>query len=363
MLENSIESQEKTEIICDIDEPPLSPKTLEFKNKFYPNTTLKEWNSWEWQIRNSITTKNQLEKILVLTEEESSAFENNINLPFKVTPYYMSLIINNNELRKTVIPTIYENVYSDEEFEDPLEEEKYRHGCVIHKYPNRALFISTNSCSTFCRYCTRSRIMHKKETNWEEGLNYIKDHEEITDVIVSGGDPLCFSDEKLEYLLSKIREIKHVEIIRIGTKVLCVLPSRITNKLVEMLKKYHPLFINIHVTNGNELVLESKNAITKLVNAGIVIGSQTVLLNNINDNIEILNYTMRELLKARVKPYYLYSCDKILGSSHFRVPILKGKKLIKQLREQIGGLGVPQFIIDTKTKKVPIIGNYKKDLK
>jgi len=362
MLENSTGSQEKTEIICDIDEPPLGPKTLEFKNKFYPNTTLKEWNNWKWQISNSITTKDQLEKILVLTEEESGAFENNINLPFKVTPYYMSLVINSNQLRKTVIPTIHENVYSDEEYEDPLEEEKYRHGCVIHKYHNRALFISTNRCSTSCRYCTRSRIMHKKETNWEEGLNYIKDHSEITDVIVSGGDGLLLNLDKLNFLLNEIHNINHVEIIRIGTKIPIVLPQKINNELINVLKKYQPLYINIHIMNADELTIECKEACNKLINAGIVLGSQTVLIRGVNDNIESMEKLMRELLKMRIRPYYLYSCDFIKGSSHLRCKIEEGIKIIKELRNNMSGLGIPTFIIDTKTKKIPIIPNYKKEM-
>ena len=355
--------QDHTDVINDSEEPPLiSKNTQEFKNKFYPNTTLEEWNDSKWQIQNSITSLQQLEKILVLTENEYNAFKINNNLPFRVTPYYMSLVINSNELRKTVIPTIHENIYSDEESDDPLDEEKYRHGCVIHKYPDRALFLSTNFCSTYCRYCTRSRIMHKEDSNWEEGLNYIREHKEIHDVIVSGGDALLLKLEKLDYLLNEIRNIKHIEIIRIGTKAPIVLPQRINDHLINILSKYQPLYINIHIMHPDELTMECKEACNKLINSGFVLGSQTVLVKNINDNIKTMELLMRELLKMRIRPYYLYSCDFIKGSSHFRCKIEKGIEIIKDLRNNMSGLGIPSFIIDTKTKKVPIIADYQNEI-
>jgi len=362
-MKHSAEPQDSIESLLDLEEPPLiSPKILEFKNKYYQNITLEEWLNWKWQIKNSITTYKELKNILLLNKDEQDAFNININLPFKVTPYYMTLVSENKELRKTVIPTIQENIYSVQESNDPLDEEQYRHGCVIHKYKDRALFLSTNSCTTYCRYCTRSRIMHKEETNLEEGLSYIRNNNEIRDVIISGGDALLLKLDKLDYLLSKLKEINHIEIIRIGTKIPIVLPYKIDNELVNILKKYKPLYINIHIMNHKELTLECKEACNKLIDSGIILGSQTVLIKDVNDNIESMEKLMRELLKMRIRPYYLYSCDYIKGSSHFRCNIEKGIEIIRELRNRISGLGIPNFIIDTKTKKVPLIANYDNEI-
>lgn len=338
--------------------PKSSEKTIKFRHKFYNSASDEEWQDWKWQIRNSITTYKKLNKIIDLNKEEKLAFKNNINLPFKITPYYLSLVLHSKELHKTIIPTILENIYSEEESIDPLDEEKYRHGCVIHKYSDRVLFLSTNLCATYCRYCTRSRIMHKEKINWEEGLKYIKEHKEIKDVIISGGDGLLISLKKLDYLLNEIRKINHIEIIRIGTKIPIVLPYKIDEYLINILKKYKPIYMNIHITHPDELTSECENACTKLVESGIILGAQTVLLKDVNDNINTMEILMRKMLMIRIRPYYLYSCDFINGSSHFRCDIQKGIEIIKELRNRIGGLGVPTFIIDTKTQKIPIIPNY-----
>lgn len=345
-------------------EPPNGGLNLEkptklknFIEKHY-NCNVDDWNDWKWQIRNSITNSKDLMNILNLTEEEKKSFDGNDKLPFKITPYYLFLVSQSKEIRKSVIPTVYENIVSEGENIDPLDEEQYRHGNVIHKYSDRALFISTNTCGTICRYCTRSRIIHKEKINWEEGLNYIKEHNEIKDVIISGGDGLMVQLDKLDYLLNELKKIEHVQIIRIGTKIPIVLPYKIDDNLINILKKYQPLYINIHVINSFELTKDFKIACDKLINAGVVLGSQTVLLKDINDNVDTMEKLMMGLIKMRVRPYYLYSCDLINGSSHFRCNIEKGVQIIKELRNRISGLAIPNFIIDTKIRKIPIINNY-----
>jgi lysine 2,3-aminomutase len=311
-----------------------------------------------FQLSNSITSIEGLDKLLTLTEEEKQTIK---KLPLRITPYYLDLVKKDKTgvLRKTVVPTIHELEFSEDESIDPLDEDKYKKTrCLIHKYENRVLFLVTNFCSTNCRYCTRSRIIDKKRNytkdNWDEAIAYIQKHEEVTDVLISGGDPLTLKDSQLKYLLSNIRKIKHVKIIRIGTKVPVVMPQRITEKLCEMLKQYHPLYINIHCTHPLELTKECRQACNMLANAGIPLGSQTVLLKGINDNPEVMVELMNALLEIRVKPYYLYQVDKILGSGHFRTSLETGKEIISELRKSTTGMAVPTFILDSTENKIPI---------
>jgi len=317
-----------------------------------------DWDNWRWQLSNSVRNLEDLKKELNLLENEK--VDNINNLPLRITPYYLGLIKKYPILRRTVVPTINEFKISDEENDDPLEEDKYKHGCVIHKYLDRCLFLATNSCSTYCRYCTRSRVVGGHENfskqDIDDGIEYIKNHTEIRDVIVSGGDPFIMGDRNLEWVLQKLRSIKHIEIIRIGTKFPVVLPMRITTELCNMLKKYSPIYINIHFTHFSEITQECKDACNKLVDSGLVLGSQTVLLKGINDNAEVLQKLFHELLKIRVKPYYLYQMDKINGGSHFRCDL---DVMIDIMKKSIGFTsGFPECIIDTEIGKIPLRLDY-----
>jgi lysine 2,3-aminomutase len=319
-----------------------------------------DWDNWRWQLSNSVRNLEDLKKELNLLENEK--VDNINNLPLRITPYFLDLVKNDvtEILRKTVIPSINETIISPDESSDPLEEDGHlvENSCLIHKYPDRVLFTVTNFCSTYCRYCTRSRVVGG-ESNFrkeliDNGIEYIRNHPEIRDVLISGGDPLTMGTKSLEYIISKIRSIKHVEVIRIGTKVPVVMPQRITDGLCNMLKKYHPLYISIHFIHPLEITPECQEACNKLANVGIVMKSQTVLLKGINDDVETMKKLMHELLKIRVSPYYIYSCDKINGSSHFRSTIDKGLEIIDGLRGYTSGYAVPTFIVDSKYGKIPV---------
>ncbi|NOU18219.1 MAG: KamA family radical SAM protein [Bacteroidales bacterium] len=348
----------------------ISQKSLEFLRKNYPSATEKDWNSWQWQVKNGITSISQLRQILNLSEPELLAIDNDkYALPLRITPYYASLLSQddpNQALRRTMVPTVNEVTMSRGEFADPLGEE--HHSPVpnlVHRYPDRVLFLSTGFCSAYCRYCTRSHMVAKDKCHigikaWEPALQYIRDHSEVRDVLISGGDPLTMPDPHIEYLLSSLRAIPHVEIIRIGTKVPVVLPQRITKTLVNMLKKYHPLFMSIHFSHPDELTPEVIEACGRLADAGIPLGSQTVLLKGVNDDLDTMKNLMHGVLKARVRPYYIYQCDPIPGSSHFRTHVAKGLELIKGLRGFTSGYAVPTFVIDAPGGggKIPLLPEY-----
>jgi lysine 2,3-aminomutase len=348
----------------------ISQKSLDFLRKNYPSATEKDWNSWQWQVKNGITSINQLRQILNLSEPELLAIDNDkYALPLRITPYYASLLSPddpNQPLRRTMVPTVNEVTMSRGELADPLGEE--HHSPVpnlVHRYPDRVLFLSTGFCSAYCRYCTRSHMVAKDKCHigikaWEPALQYIRDHSEIRDVLISGGDPLTMPDPHIEYLLSSLRSIPHIEIIRIGTKVPVVLPQRITKTLVNMLKKYHPLFMSIHFSHPDELTPEVVEACGRLADAGIPLGSQTVLLKGVNDDLETMRSLMHGVLKARVRPYYIYQCDPIPGSSHFRTHVAKGLDIIKGLRGFTSGYAVPTFVIDAPGGggKIPLLPEY-----
>ncbi|MDH3964144.1 MAG: KamA family radical SAM protein, partial [Deltaproteobacteria bacterium] len=268
-------------------------------------------------------------------------------------------------LRRTVVPVGGEHLHSQGEAEDPLEED---HDSpvpgIVHRYPDRVLFFVTDFCSSYCRYCTRSRMVgHNKDfkmEQWQRGIDYIKATPGVRDVLLSGGDPLTLPDEKLEWLLSRLRRIPHVELLRIGSKVPVVLPQRITAPLTRMLKRYHPIWMSIHFTHPDELTPESSQACERLADAGIPLGSQTVLLAGINDDVETMKRLVHGLLKIRVKPYYLYQCDPIWGSAHFRTPVEKGLEIIQGLRGHTSGYAVPTYAIDAPGGggKIPLLTDY-----
>ncbi|WP_320127557.1 KamA family radical SAM protein [uncultured Sphaerochaeta sp.] len=389
----------KQAIVIDADEPPLtrrdvptctssySPKkrqeqfaqsprkgtemskTTQFRKTYFPSTTNKEWNDWHWQLAHRITTLEQITRFLELSFDERQALElSGTQFPFSVTPYYLSLIDLNDQnsaIRKTVIPSIKESFTCPGESEDPLHEENTSPvPGIVHRYPDRVLFLTTSFCSTYCRYCTRSRLVggHSEalEKHWTQAIEYIRNTPVIRDVIISGGDPLTLSDERLDWLLNEIFSISHVEMVRLGTKVPMVLPQRITPKLLGILKKYKPLYLSVHCTHPDEITEESSKAFNKLADIGVVMGSQTVLLKGVNDSVETLTELYHRLLKVRVKPYYLFQCDPITGSGHFRTTVDKGKEIMRGLRGFTSGYAIPQYVIDTPGGggKVPILPEY-----
>jgi lysine 2,3-aminomutase len=351
---------------------PMSAVSRAFLKKHYPDATANDWNNWKWQVRNRIRKLEKVASILNLTEDECLSIEKRTgNLPIAITPYYMSLLSShdpNQALRKTHIPVNGEFISMPGEDPDPLgEDHDTATPGLVHRYPDRVLFLTTGFCSTYCRYCTRSRMVG--ETNgeysfntsqWEKAAQYIEAHPEIRDCLLSGGDPLSIGDDKLEFLLKRLRSIKHLEFIRIGTKIPVVMPQRITKNLIKILKKFHPLWMSIHFTHPDELTPETIEACNRLADAGIPLGSQTVLLKGINDDINVIKPLMHGLLKARVKPYYLYQCDPVAGSAHFRTPVEKGLEIIRQLRGHTTGYAIPQLVVDAPGGggKIPILPDY-----
>jgi lysine 2,3-aminomutase len=347
-----------------------SNRTDRFRRLYYPDVSDNDWNRWTWQLGNSLSTWDQLRKFIKLSQEELLSAEKKKKLPIRITPYYASLIDPEDPhqpIRRTMIPVHNELLISPEEMADPLGEENQSPvPQLVHRYPDRVLFLTTGVCAAYCRYCTRSHMVSKEDkvhagiAQWDRVLDYIRMHPEIRDVILSGGDPLTMTDNRLEYLLSHLRAIPHVEIIRIGTKVPVVLPQRITPSLLKMLKKYHPLFMSIHFTHPEEITPEVAFACNNLANAGIPLGSQTVLLKGINDQVEIMKNLFHLLLKLRVRPYYLYQCDPIPGSAHFRTPVEKGLEIIRGLRGHTSGYAIPHLVIDSPGGggKIPVLPNY-----
>ncbi len=300
----------------------------------------------------------ELSRIFRLSDDEHTAVARHEGaLPVGITPYYaslMSLTDAREPLRRTHIMTGDEYVRLPGEDDDPLGED---HDTVapglVHRYPDRVLFLTTGTCSTYCRYCTRARVVGNpggeyqfSTRQWDQALTYLEAHSEVRDVLLSGGDPLTLGDDKLDWLLGRLRAIKHIEFIRIGTKMPTVTPQRITKSLVAILKKHHPLWMSLHFTHPNELTPETTEATARLADAGIPLGSQTVLLRDINDSAEVMVPLMHGLLKRRVKPYYLYQCDPIRGSGHFRTPVSKGLEIIAALRGHTTGYATPIFAVD-----------------
>ena len=345
---------------------PLLNNTLLFRQRYFPKATESEWNDWRWQLRNRITSSSMLARMFQLSDAERSAFQfREATLPMAITPYYASLIDPENPdqpIRRAMIPVASELLVSSGEARDPLGEDGHSPvKGLVHRYPDRVLFLVTDYCSSYCRYCTRSRMVGKRKSGgkkqWQKAIDYISSHREIRDVLISGGDPLTLSDAQLDWLLGQLRAIPHVEMIRIGTKAPMVVPQRITEGLIAILKKYHPLWMSIHCMHPDELTEEARQACIRLADAGIPLGSQTVLLAGINDTVETMKRLMHGLLKIRVKPYYLYQCDPIVGSSHFRTPVSKGLEVYQGLRGHTSGYGVPTYVIDAPGGggKVPLI--------
>jgi lysine 2,3-aminomutase len=368
----SISSSEDTEPPGSISAPSeiTNSQPLNFRRQFFPKATRAEWNDWKWQLANRIDTIEKLEQIIHLSENEREAimrYKYSGSLPMATTPYYAGLLDAHDPshpIRRMVVPSMAEYVRVPGESDDPLGEDSHSPVMgIVHRYPDRVLFLVTSFCSNYCRYCTRSRMVGtgrkavSSPGQWEKAISYIEKTPVIRDVLVSGGDPLTLPDERLEWLLSRLRRIPHVEFIRIGTKVPFVLPQRVTSQLARMLKRYHPLWMSIHAIHPDELTPEVNRACCRLADAGIPLGSQTVLLSGINDDIETMKRLVHGLLKIRVKPYYLFQCDPISGSSHFRTSVEKGLEIIRGLRGYTTGYAVPAYVIDAPGSggKIPVI--------
>ncbi|MBK8012797.1 MAG: KamA family radical SAM protein [Deltaproteobacteria bacterium] len=350
--------------------PRINPTTRAFRRRFYPQATDREWNDWHWQAKNRIRSYEQLDEMLVLSDAEREGIQQGgALLPLGITPYYMSLLDRANArhgIRRTVVPAIHEHLRTVGEADDPLSEDAHSPvPGIVHRYPDRVLFLVLDYCTTYCRYCTRSRVVGHGEitastARLERALDYIRQTPTIRDVLLSGGDPLSLKDEKLEWILARLREIRHVEFVRIGTKMPAVLPQRITPELTKILRRYHPLWMSLHFLHPDECTPESFRACARLADAGIPLGSQTVLLKGVNDDVETMKRLVHRLLLMRVRPYYLYQCDPISGSAHFRTSVEKGLEIISGLRGHTTGYAVPTYVIDAPGGggKIPIQPEY-----
>ena len=322
----------------------------------WANVPAKDWNDWTWQLRNRITTLAQLEKLMTLTpdEKEGCLFAAH-KLSLAITPYYFNLIDTKDPecpIRKQVIPNIKESYIAPGESSDPVGEEGTMPvPGIVHRYPDRVLFLVTDRCASYCRYCTRSRLVSNAQSydfhpELEQGLKYIESHPEIRDVLISGGDPLLLSDAKIDSLLGRLRAIPHVEFIRMGSRIPVFLPQRITPELAEIFRKHGPIWMSIHTNHPKEVTQELAVACERLSLAGVPLGNQSVLLDGINDSVEVMKSLVHRLLMIRVRPYYLYACDLIEGSTHFRAPIQKGIEIIRGLRGHTTGYSIPQLVVD-----------------
>jgi len=360
--------REPIKIVKNVEVPPASKE--EYQPNPWKEATEEEWEDWRWQLKHRITRAEQLKLILNLSGEEIAAIDaSRGRMPMAITPYFAKLMDRNDSncpIRRQVIPTLEEFHVSPHDLLDPCAEDENSpvHG-LVHRYPDRVLLLVTDKCAVYCRYCTRRRLVGSSEKcitdeKLDEAISYIQATKKIRDVLISGGDPLLFEEDYLEGILAKVRKVPNVEIIRIGTRVPVTLPQRITPSLTAMLKKYHPLWMSVHFSHPKEITKEVRRACAMLAEAGIPLGSQTVLLRKINDRSSVMKRLMHELLKIRVRPYYIYQCDLAMGTEHFRTPIAVGINIIEKLRGHTTGYAVPSFVIDAPGGggKIPVGPTY-----
>ena len=340
------------------------------RKELFPKVTDAQWNDWKWQVKNRIETLEDLKKYIKLTKNEEAGIKKTLEtLRMAITPYYLSLIdpkAPNDPVRKQAIPTAAETHVSDADLLDPLHEDvDSPTPGLTHRYPDRVLMLITDQCSMYCRHCTRRRFAGQHDCaspkdRIEKAIEYIEKTPQVRDVLLSGGDALLVSDAKLEYIIKRLRAIKHVEVIRIGSRVPVVCPQRITPELVNMLKKYHPVWLNTHFNHPNEITEESAAACARLADAGIPLGNQSVLLRGVNDSVSTMKALVCGLVKIRVRPYYIYQCDLSMGLEHFRTPVSKGIEIIEGLRGHVSGFAVPTFVVDAPGGggKIPVMPQY-----
>ncbi len=336
----------------------------------WKNVSDAEWNDWKWQVSNRINTVEQLKEIIRLTpEEERDIAETLKTFRLGITPYYASLMDVDDPrcpIRMQAVPVIQETHRSDADMLDPLhEDEDSPAPGLTHRYPDRVLLLITDQCSMYCRHCTRRRLAGEKDgarsmDDINLCIDYIKRTPQVRDVLLSGGDALLVADSVLEYIISELRKIPHVEIVRIGSRTPVVMPQRITDDLVNMLKKYHPIWLNTHFNHIKEMTPEAMEALRKLADAGIPLGNQSVLLRGLNDCPHIMRDLVHALVRNRVRPYYIYQCDLSLGIEHFRTPVSKGIEIIEGLRGHTSGYAVPTFVVDAPGGggKTPVMPQY-----
>ena len=347
----------------------MTTKFISRRAPAYADIPDKKWNNWRWQLSHRLNTVEEIERVIKLTDSERDALSAQGLFRVDNTPYFISLIDPddpNDPIRKQVIPTATEMVPFTAMMEDSLAEDKHSPvPGLVHRYPDRVLMLVTTQCATYCRYCTRSRIVGDpaatfSREEFEMQIEYLKRTPQVRDVLLSGGDPLVLAPKILEEILRRLREIPHIEIIRLGSRVPVFMPMRITDDLTEMLQKYHPLWVNIHVNHPNEISVELDEATDKLAKAGIPLGNQSVLMAGVNDCPHVQRDLAQKLTRIKVRPYYLYQCDLVEGAGHFRTPVAKGVEIIEALRGHTSGYAVPQFIVDAPGGggKIPLQPNY-----
>ena len=365
------------EVSAGNEEPP-APSAAESLKHFrvvgqgsWADVPTSMWNDWRWQLKHRITNLEQLQRLMpgLTREERAGTLLANSKLAMAITPYFFNLIDVEDEncpIRRQVIPRLEETSSAPWEMADPCGEDSHSPvPGLVHRYPDRVLFLVTDRCAAYCRYCTRSRMVSNAtgydfHPEFDRQIEYIARTKTVRDVLLSGGDPLLFSDEKLEYLLTRLRAIPHVEFLRIGTRIPVFLPQRITSELCAMLKQFHPLFLSIHSNHPRELTSEVRDALGRLADAGIPLGNQSVLLKHVNDDVQIMKAHVQKLLMCRVKPYYIYQCDLIAGSSHLRASVRRGLEIMEGLRGHTTGYAVPTYVIDAPGGggKVPVSPEY-----
>lgn len=322
----------------------------------WPDATAEQWDDHRWQLKNRVSSLAALEAKMTLTaEERAGVLLAGHKLAMSITPHFFQLIDRDDPdcpIRRQVIPRIEEGWTAPDEMADPCGEDSHMPvPGLVHRYPDRVLFLVTDRCASYCRYCTRSRVVsgvgdQQLEIQWESAFRYLEQHHEVRDVLLSGGDPLLLSDDKLDRILTRLRSIPHIQFVRIGSRIPIFLPQRITPELCAILQKHHPLFMSIHTNHPKELTTEVRAGLERLANAGIPLGNQSVLLRCVNDSPIVQRALVHKLLMCRVRPYYLYQCDLINGSSHLRTTVATGLSIIEQLRGHTTGYGIPQYVID-----------------
>lgn len=340
------------------------------RKALFPDVPDEKWNDWHWQVSHRIPDVDTLKKYLPLAPEEEEGCRKALeHFRMAITPYYLTLIDPNDPndpVRKQAVPTGNEAYRSPEDLLDPLEEDGDSPvPGLTHRYPDRVLFLITDQCAMYCRHCTRRRLAGQKDgartrNQIDDCIEYIRNTPAVRDVLLSGGDALLMSDDRLEYILSELRKIDHVEIIRIGTRTPVVLPQRITPEFCTMIRKYHPVWLNTHFNHSNEITPDSMLACSRLADAGVQLGNQSVLLRGVNDCVHVMRKLVNGLVYMRVRPYYIYQCDLSLGLSHFRTPVAKGLEIIEGLRGHTSGFCVPTYVVDAPGGggKIPVMPDY-----
>jgi len=368
---SSLENQKVQIEAPSIPRPPKRSRDYQ-QISLYKDVNPLDWEDWHWQLKHRICTKEELAQVIKLTPQEEKGIDKaKGRLSMAITPYWASLIDVEDPdcpIRRQSVPVSDEFAIAPHEMADPCAEDRdspVAH--LVHRYPDRVLLLATDHCAMYCRHCTRRRLVgdhevkeSNPETKFDAAIEYIKANRKVRDVLISGGDPLILEDGALESLISRIRDISHVELLRIGTRIPVTLPQRITENLVNMLKKYSSIWMSIHFNHPKEITKRCKNACDMLSESGIPLGSQSVLLKGINDRPYIMKRLVHDLLQIRVRPYYIYQCDPVRGTQHFRTPVATGINIIEKLRGHTSGYAVPTYVIDGPGGggKIPVGPNY-----